>query len=428
MAPQQEQLHADELFRPDTCRNVVAMRVTMSGPVDVDALDRAVRLLGERQAMLRAGVGVDDLGDPVLAVAGATPTLTRLAAAPTAVAALASEPFGCLAGPLVRFTWWPVTASTSTLLVSAHHLVLDGASGPLLVDGLAAGYRAAAEDPVPDYRAYATERAGRAWAPGEDDADRHWSDYLAGIAGAPLWPPRQGAVGAGSVRRRLDPGTAARLTEFAAAHRVSPMALVLAGTAAAVATETARDDLLIGVAYADRDAEYDRTIGNFVDVLPVRMPAPQDRAAAPLGLLPDAREGLLNLLEYGDVPSSRIFRRAGLRNPIEVSVSMRRAWEHSVVVGDSTWTMSELVLAQSPYPCSVDVAERQDGGLEIAVHHDRTRLDDGAAHRILAVLTDQLALGKTRSGGTTQHAGSCASGNMRRSILSGDGPRRIGPR
>ncbi|MCC5478305.1 condensation domain-containing protein [Streptomyces barringtoniae] len=310
------------------------------------------------------------------------------------------QPFESLEDPLVRVWWWPVDEWHSELLVIAHHLVMDGYSGPELIDELAAAHFAAVGDTaVPDAAsegdlyAYAARSNQDARRSERDLADDFWVKALEDLPYEPLLA-RSTAVpasGDGLVIRSIDVTTASSLRRVARTRRAGLPTLFGAALAGQLAEDRGRTEVTIGIAVDHRPPEYAHTVGMFVDVLPLRVQVPDPSPSTADNLLSQVREGLLDLLDHASTPSARIFRMLRLRKPIEVSLSVRSSWNTSRAVGNSTWSVEELRLPESPYPCTVDVTQEPDGTITIAIYYqgqhlhaeEACALADGLVNRLL---------------------------------------------
>ncbi len=112
------------------------------GPgLDEQALGDACAAVVERHPQLAAAVATGPDG-PVLTTAAEKVTLTVAALTDGAPAARIAEPFDLRRGPLARFTLL-TAGDRSLLLVTAHHLVLDGHGKDVLAHDLAEAYGAA---------------------------------------------------------------------------------------------------------------------------------------------------------------------------------------------------------------------------------------------------------------------------------------------
>ena len=174
----------------------------LAGPLDPARLRASAQALLDRHASLRAafqqpagaaqpvqvvlrGVAVpwrdEDVSGPGAAAAWAE--AERLAAADRA------ERFDLRAAPLLRFLLIRLGARQHRLVITSHHIVLDGWSLPVLVRELtaiyAAGGQASGLPAVPPYREYL------AWLARQDKdiARAAWRDALAGLTEPTLTAP-----------------------------------------------------------------------------------------------------------------------------------------------------------------------------------------------------------------------------------------------
>ncbi|MGM1064624.1 amino acid adenylation domain-containing protein [Saccharothrix sp. Mg75] len=174
--------------------------VTVHTPAGLvlDDLDRALRALVDHHDALRAVLGRDADGDPVLEV---RPTGTpppdgwlrrvdaadldrdRLRAALADERAAAQRALSPGAGAVLRAVWFDAgPAVRGTLLLVAHHLVVDGVSWRVLLQDLgtaAAGRADALPAVTTPMAAWARQLAATAAAGAYRDELPHWTDVLA---------------------------------------------------------------------------------------------------------------------------------------------------------------------------------------------------------------------------------------------------------
>ncbi|PWS52786.1 non-ribosomal peptide synthetase, partial [Streptomyces sp. FT05W] len=177
----------------------------LEGPVGVPALRAAVGGLLRRHANLRVGFLHEDLDEPVQAVAAEVPVpLEELdltgADAPGPVedrlaaflAADRTRRFDLATPPLMRFTLVRTAPDRHRLVMTSHHILLDGWSMPLLVRELFELYAHHGDDStlprVAPYRTYL------AWLAQQDRAAALdvWRTALAGIEAPTLLAGRGG--------------------------------------------------------------------------------------------------------------------------------------------------------------------------------------------------------------------------------------------
>ncbi|MFG1891971.1 amino acid adenylation domain-containing protein [Micromonospora sp. NPDC049051] len=323
-------------LNPDDTSYLVSFAVRLPAGTAPDALDRALRRVVARHPALRTVFPStpdgpvqrvrDDLGVE-LVVAPPRPgvpldeQLDRLAAAE------ARTPMDLAAGPLLRARLVAADDGRAALLLVAHHIVCDDWSFSVLVRDLGRAYAAEAGDAGPPWP------EGPATGPAElAVAQRDWlagpagrqaaAAVVAALRGAPTvldlpsaapaptaTPPRADRPPAGAaLRTRIDDDTAAVIRDLARASRASLHMVGLAAFAALVAAESGRADLLIGVAFAGRTSvAAERSVGCFVNTMPLRLRPSPDRSFA--DLLDEARQATLFAAAHQDVPFDVVVER-----------------------------------------------------------------------------------------------------------------------
>ncbi|MGA6876376.1 amino acid adenylation domain-containing protein [Streptomyces pratensis] len=288
----------------------------LEGPVGVPALRAAVGGLLRRHANLRVGFLHEDLDEPVQAVAAEVPVpLEELdltgADAPGAVedrlaaflAADRTRRFDLATPPLMRFTLVRTAPGRHRLVMTSHHILLDGWSMPLLVRELFELYAHHGDDStlprVAPYRTYL------AWLAQQDRAAALdvWRTALAGIEAPTLLAGRGGtevpAPGElpGTLVLELDAATTHRLRETARAHRLTLNTLVQGAWGLLLAHLTGRPDVVFGTTVSGRPPEIpgiESMVGLFINTVPVRLrPEPGETLATLLTRLQEEQGRLL---------------------------------------------------------------------------------------------------------------------------------------
>ncbi|MFE1593316.1 amino acid adenylation domain-containing protein [Nocardia sp. NPDC058705] len=209
--------------------------------------------------------------------------------------------FDMAAAPLLRFTLVR-TADTAHLLVTSHHILIDGWSMPLLLQELLSAYvvgsrsrRLAKVAPYRDYLAWLVDQDPEA-------ARTAWRAALTGLAEpTPLAPVDQGreiATGTGETGFALSPADTAALSELAASLGVTVNTVVQAAWALLIARLVDRDDVVFGATVSGRPAELagvERMVGLFLNAIPVRVRLrPGDTVAELLRTLQDEQAALFD--------------------------------------------------------------------------------------------------------------------------------------
>ncbi|MCP9625291.1 amino acid adenylation domain-containing protein [Nocardia otitidiscaviarum] len=187
-------------------------------------------------------------------------------------------PFEVDRPPLLRFACIAVAPIRFRLVITNHHLILDGWSMPLLFGDLVALYETGgsdtgfAEPPAP--RRYLEWLAARP----RDPARAAWTSALAGLDGptlaAPSAPRGEAATAPVAHEVPLPEGCAARLRRAAADREVTVNTLVQVAWALLLAELTGDTDIVFGATVSGRPPELpgsDRMIGMLVNTVPVRI-------------------------------------------------------------------------------------------------------------------------------------------------------------
>ncbi|MGK5546440.1 amino acid adenylation domain-containing protein [Streptomyces sp. URMC 127] len=270
---------------------VVQSHLDLTGPLVTADLAAATDALLRRHANLRAGFWYDDGEDPVQFVQRqvATPLreldLTALAGDPAArdeaVRAAMDEDwnhrFDLAEPPLLRLTLLRLGPGTARLVVTCHHLLLDGWSMPVLVRELLTlvGSRGdlAALPPVRPYRDHLELLAAR----DADAARRAWAAALDGITEAhPVAPGAALATAAepADAEAEAGPELTAALTAAARARGLTLGNVLHTLWGVLVGSLTGASDVVSGTTVSGRPADLpgaDTMVGLFINTLPVRV-------------------------------------------------------------------------------------------------------------------------------------------------------------
>ncbi|MFF7849598.1 amino acid adenylation domain-containing protein [Streptomyces sp. NPDC007910] len=295
---------------------------TLEGAVDPTALHAAVGTLLRRHANLRVGFLHEDLDEPVQAVAADVPVplerhdLTAPDDGRTVeervrafLAADRTRRFDLTTPPLMRFSLLRTGPDHHRLVMTSHHILLDGWSMPLLVRELFELYAHRGDDltlpRVTPYRTYL------AWLAGQDGpaALDAWRTALAGVEAPTLLAGRGAARAARpdelpeTLVLELDAVTSERLRATARAHRLTLNTLVQGAWGLLLSRLTGRPDVLFGTTVSGRPPELpgvESMIGLFINTVPVRLtPRPGETLAALLTRLQDEQGRLLGSQHVG---------------------------------------------------------------------------------------------------------------------------------
>jgi amino acid adenylation domain-containing protein/non-ribosomal peptide synthase protein (TIGR01720 family) len=420
LAPLQEGLlfHALEAPRGEDLY-FEQLSCSLHGELDTAAFARALQQATERHPILRTAFFWQQLREPLQVVyrglaadrreADWRPLGAAELAARQAAELAADRAAGCALSraPLVRLGLFRVEQAGWWLLLSFHHLLLDGWSLALLLADLFALYAAerrgeGAPPPPRPYRDYV------AWVRGQDlgAAEAYWRRTLAGL-GAPTPLPTDRTAGlAGRQRRdfsevneRLGEAAGAALGRLAKREQVTASTLVQGAWALLLARSSSEREALFGVVSSGRPAALagaESMIGLFINTLPARVPVP---ARAPLGAwLRGLQERQLEARQYEHTPLAQVrgWSEVAAGLPLFDSIVV---FENFPVTGESAGG-SGLALADlrfreaSSYPFTLLAKPAGGSDLDLAALFDTRLLDAATARRMLgqlAALLDGMA-------------------------------------
>ena len=329
LAPLQEGLLFHALYdvqAPDIY--TVQLELGLEGALESEAMAAAVQALVARHASLRARFRHEHLRRPVQII---LPQVTapwrsidlssldeagreeRLAAV---LAQERAERFDLAGAPLIRFALIRLAADRHRLVLTNHHIVMDGWSMPVLVRELLTLYAHQADatvlprvTPYRDYLAWvaAQDRAGALAA---------WREALAGLEEAtrlaPHDPGRQ-PVAPEQIRLSLTAPLTTALTAQARRHGLTLNTLIQTAWAILLGRLTGREDVVFGVTVAGRPPEIagiESMVGLFINTLPLRVQLPPGTAL--LELLRQVQDSLSRLMEHQHLGLAEVQGLAGL--------------------------------------------------------------------------------------------------------------------
>ncbi|MFE7275212.1 amino acid adenylation domain-containing protein [Streptomyces sp. NPDC057623] len=315
LSPLQQGLLFHALF-DESAQDVYTMQslVEIEGPLRPALLRTAAEELFARHANLRSAFLHEDLDEPVQVVLKQVPVnwaetqTTREDEVARLVAADAAARFDLTDPPLLRLTLVHRAADRWLLILTNHHLLLDGWSIPLLVRELLHLYAAqlapGSTAPLPAVRPYRDFLAWLASSDREASADT-WRQALAGATPTLLAPSPAALVPVLPELHelRLTEALTGRVQEFARSRKVTVNTVVQGLWALLLARLTGRDDVVFGATVAGRPAELagaDSMIGLFINTVPVRVNVPPgERAGAFLRRLQDEQSRLMDHQHLG---------------------------------------------------------------------------------------------------------------------------------
>ncbi|WP_345098089.1 condensation domain-containing protein, partial [Planomonospora venezuelensis] len=315
LSPLQQGLYFHAVFdeaAPDVYTAQLVLE--LEGPLDAARLrDAAARLLA-RHPNLRASFRQRASGDPVQLVHRRVEVPWREVSGgdPDAVAAEErARRFDLARPPLLRFALVRLAPDRHRLVLTNHHILLDGWSTPLLAAEFLALYTGAEPPPAPPYKDYL------AWLVRQDRAaaGAAWGRALDGLDGPTLVAPDLAGgppADPGRVRAHLSEGLTDRLTTVLRSRSLTLNTAVQGAWALLLAQLTGRDDVVFGGTVSGRPAELpgvERMVGLFINTLPVRVRLRPDETLT--GLLARIQAEQTDLLPHHHLGLAEIQRWHG---------------------------------------------------------------------------------------------------------------------
>ncbi len=374
----------------------------LRGGLDRELLQRSVAALVERHANLRVAFRQSAGGETVQVVLDGLRVPLRFvdavgrrdAADVVAQVARAerARPFDLARRPAIRFALVQTASDAFSVVVTNHHILMDGWSLPVLLRELfavyAAGGSTAGLPPVTPFKAYLD------WLARQDDERSlaRWGEVLgAGVEPSLVARPGDhGGPGAahGTSTLVLTRELTAALTARCRGLAVTTNTAVQTAWALVVAQLTGQQDVVVGATVSGRPADLpgvEDMVGLFINTVPVRVPLP---TALPLG---EALRGLQSqqssLLEHQHVPLPRLHSLTGCPQlfdtltvfenyPLDAAVTALPGTGLEIVSIDST--------DRTHYPLTLVALPGESLTLRLDHRHDVA--DDDEAQRLLARL------------------------------------------
>ncbi|WP_146150047.1 non-ribosomal peptide synthetase, partial [Caballeronia novacaledonica] len=394
---------------PDSNAYNMSGVLSIDGPLQPDAMQRAFDTLVARHDILRARFELDDDGEPMQIIEeGALIVLpfTDLSGDPAAFERLTHEtaraPFDLERGPLLRAHLVRVDEHAHRLVIALHHIIADGLSVNVLLEALADAYRA---DIAPSSAAHTDAAPAQyadfsAWEHTAIDPETiarqidYWRAQLCanGDASRSARLFERGTAAAGAQRNHVFslPGAlSARLKDSGREQQASLFMVMLAIFSATLRTTSGKRDIRIGAPMSNRRHEAAQSvIGYFINMQVLRMTVDAD--ATLRALVASAKEAVLAAHEHQDVPYDRLVaallpNRARAGDALfQVKLTEQRAFSLDAFAPLTT-RLDVLANDAAHFDLALDFVDRATG-IECTLAYDDAVFDDAFARRFETVL------------------------------------------
>ncbi|MBZ4423317.1 non-ribosomal peptide synthetase, partial [Myxococcus sp. RHSTA-1-4] len=292
LSPLQQGMLFHTLAEPGSGVYVSQLAWTFGGTVDLDVFRRAWEAAVARHPLLRTSFVWDGLEEPLQVVHPSValpweehdwrgvPESEQQARFEALSAGDRARGFDPLRAPLTRLTVVRLDEHVHRVLWTHHHLLMDGWSLGLLLQGLFSSYEELRAGRAPQQGEALAFRDYVAWLRRQplERTEAYWRQALRGFT-APtplpgLLPERARAVQSrAELRAPLSAEATSALQSFVRQHQLTPNAVVQAAWALVLSRHTGEDDVVFGATGSGRSAELpgiDRAVGLFINTLPVR--------------------------------------------------------------------------------------------------------------------------------------------------------------
>jgi non-ribosomal peptide synthetase component F/thioesterase domain-containing protein len=297
--------------------------VRLTGEVSLDHLEVSLRLLVERHESLRTtfqkeGEELIQIIHPSLAIDLPVTSLELVAPADReqklweSIRAEASAPFDLLAGPLLRARLFRLAPEEHVLMLTTHHIIVDGFSQNVIQRDLWTIYEATSRGESPSLLPLAIQYGDFAhwqeeWL--KSDAAKEELEFWKTQLKPPLpvlnfptdRPPRNRPASRGAMETLLLPDDLTRsMKELGQSESTTVFTVMLTGYAALLCRYAEQEEIIIGSPVANRKPETEGLIGPFASPVTLRLNLAGDPTLKEL--LARVRDVTLDALNHAELP------------------------------------------------------------------------------------------------------------------------------
>ncbi len=306
--------------KPDSAAYNVALAVRICSEIDRSALQNACQALLDRHPSLRTTYMMEDT-ELIQRVHGDMPVSFRvherrdvdLQELRDEVIDVSHLPFRLESGPVMRVDLFSRTETDHILLITVHHIAVDGWSVFLLIEDLRNNYRdernggpAPPPRPENDVSTYARWQEKMLASPEGRAHERYWTDALSGeIPTLDLRTDRPrsavAAVCGASCQVDLGAEVSDAVRALAVSAGTTPFVVLLASYHVLLHRYTSQAQLIVGTPTYGRDRpEFADVIGDFINMIPLKADLSKDPTFHEL--LGQLRNRVLEGIQHQDYP------------------------------------------------------------------------------------------------------------------------------
>ena len=411
LLPAQQQLWFLEQLEPGGAAYHIPISLVLKGRLDIDALQRALRAIVARHAMLRTAIVVEE-GEPEpyqlvrdasawqMAYENLGEVINAEAALKHRIDEKVREPFSLENGEMLRAVLFAVRSDHHMLLLNAHHVAADGWSiGVLLreMQALYGAYAAGRDDPLAPLPIQFGDFAW--WQSNAEPADAselaYWKKRLAGaplVHSLPLSFPRPAVLrmrGA-TVTTHISAPLARALLQVSSQEGATLFMGLHAVLAALLRRYGNQEDVVIGTPAANRrHVEIEPLIGMFVNTVALR----SDLSGDPnfIDLLRQSRESTLDAFAHQQIPFAQVVEALGLARTlsyaplVQIMLVLENGGHLALTLPDLSVRAQPVHTGTAKFDLTVYVCEGADEELEVTWEYncaifDRSFIEQFAEH------------------------------------------------
>lgn len=282
LTPAQERMLVEHELNPGSTAYNVVHALRLDGELDVEALRQASKAVFGRRPALSITISKDLGGRPNQIIDGKRDDPLQIVTdndVDSVLRSAADHVYDLSTGPLAQVLLVTQSPRSHVLVFAMHHIVTDGWSLGLLVEDLQETYESVlnevplTEDPD-DYLDTVREMNARPKGPRAQTARDYWRDALKDMP--PLELPRHADAASLSgqgdaIRSNIGSETRRRLGKVASETGTTPFMVLAAATTIHLGRLAGTTDVTVLSAVGARSSRaQDRTVGMFVDTVPLR--------------------------------------------------------------------------------------------------------------------------------------------------------------
>ncbi|WP_328928131.1 non-ribosomal peptide synthase/polyketide synthase [Streptomyces sp. NBC_00190] len=382
--------------------------VRLGGRLDAEALRAALQTLVARHESLRTTFDTVD-GQGVQVIHPPAPVRLPVLDCPAEgdggldalVHALLAEPFDLRTGPLLRPTLIRVTDEEHVLVLSMHHIVMDGWSLGVIQRELGELYagRTPAEPPV-QYADYTLWQRARLTPQRLEEGLGYWRAQLADapVLELPTDRPRpaERTTRGASFQTVIPSALLHRFTEVCQTQGATLFMGLTAAGQVLLSRYSGQQDVVVGTVTSGRDhGRLDDAVGFFINTLALRSRI--DERATTAELLASVRGTVLDAFAHAEVPFDRVVdavvtERDPSRSPlVQAAISYEKLSGAPARpgAGELSWQDYALKAGTSQFDLTLDFGE-VDGALLSNIVYNTDLFDESTVRRLSAHLLDLI--------------------------------------